>query len=119
MQTRNTITELVKQLSFNKWRFHLGFNHDVPYLQVKFLAPCNVTGRLELQSCRKWMLSYYMCDEEIVSTGLKAVLAAVEHEAREQFKWRGQPIYRPHYSLDALYEISKHDKVDKRKEMQS
>ena len=65
------------------------------------------------------MLSYYMCDEEIISTGLKAVLAAVEHEAREQFKWKGQPIYRPHYSLDALYDISKKNAVDKRKEAQT
>jgi len=114
MQTRNTISRLIDQMSHNDWRFVLGFTDDVPYLQIKFLAPCNVTGRLELQSCRKWMLSYHMCDEEIVSTGLKAVLAAVEHETREQFKWKGQPIYRPHYSLDALYKISKENAVEKR-----
>jgi hypothetical protein len=116
MQTRDTIQKLINQMSFNDWRFHYDFKDDVPYIQIKFLAPRNMTGRMEIQSCRKWMLSYHMCDEEIVSTGLKAVLAAVEHEAREQFKWKGQPIYRPHYNLDALYDISKKNAVEKRKE---
>jgi len=118
MQTKESLEKLVNELSFNDWNILLRYTNDVPYLQVKFLAQDNMNpdGEMQLQNCRKWMLSFHMCDEEILSTGLKAVLAAVEHEAREQFKWKGQPIYRPHYSADALYELSASNAVEKRDE---
>jgi hypothetical protein len=115
MQTRQTLEKLISQTTFNDWNILLRYTDHVPYLQVKFMAPCNKTGKMGLQSCRKWMLSYHMCNEEVVSTAFKAVEAAVLHEMREQFKWKGQPIYRPHYSLDALYEISRRNAVEKRK----
>lgn len=114
MQTKETLEKLINQMSFNDWNLLLRYTNDVPYLQIKFMAPSNMTGKMELQSCRKWMLSYFMCDDEIISTGLKAVLAAVEHEAREQFKWKGQPIYRPHYDPNELYKLSKRNAVQKR-----
>jgi hypothetical protein len=51
---------------------------------------------------RKWMLSPHMTDGEVVQTVLAAVLAWYEHEAREAFKFRGQAIFNPHLSLEAL-----------------
>lgn len=118
MQTKESLQKLVDEMSYNDWMFMLRYNGDVPYLQIRFWAPDNMdpNGKMQLQSCRKWMLSYHMCNEEVLSTGLKATLAAVEHETRELFKWKGQPIYRPHYSIDALYELSKSNAVEKRDE---
>ena len=74
----------------------------------------SMTGVMELQSCRKWILSYHMTDDEIVGTALKATLAAVEHEAREQFKWEGQPIFRPHYNIYELLALSARNATTKR-----
>lgn len=57
-----TLNELEFTFEGRPWRFHLG--HDElaggrrqPWLQVRFDAPCNVTGRLAPQHGRKWRLS--------------------------------------------------------------
>jgi len=118
MQTLESIKRLISAVKFNDWKFNIKENKGVPYLQITFMAKGSFTDdeTLELQKCRKWMLSYYMCEEEVVSTAYKAMLAAVEHEAREQFFWEGQAIYRPHYDIRTLHKISSENKVDKRDE---
>ena len=105
MQTKESLKKLISEVSYSDWEYHLCFKNEIPYLQITFVAPDNMTGEMALQSCRKWMLSYHMCDDEVLTTALKATLGAVEHETREQFKWKGQPIYRPHYDPKELYEL--------------
>ena len=118
MQTLESIKTLIKGIKFNDWDFIVNTTKEVPYVQIKFWAPGSFAGsdKLELQSCRKWILSYHMCDEEIVSTAFKAMLAAIEHEAREQFLWEGQAIYRPHLDIRTLHDISSRNLVDTRDE---
>ena len=120
MQTKESLQKFVDEFEFNDWTFKLGFTNDVPYLQIKFWDRDNMNRNdktLYEQSCRKWQLSYYMTNDEVVSTAWKAVEAAVIHEAREQFKWRGEPIYRPHVDPEALWELSRANRVQKREEM--
>lgn len=69
--------------------------NNLPYLQVR-------SGKF---SGRKWLLSHWMVDSEIVSTCLKAILTFAEHEIREAFRYRGCPVYGPHISVDALAEV--------------
>jgi len=118
MQTLNSINKLIAAVQFGDWKFKVDTNKGVPYVQILFYATSNFSDdeTAVLQSCRKWMLSFYMCDEEIVSTAFKAMLAAVEHEAREQFTWEGQAIYRPHLDIRTLHKISSQNLVDKRDE---
>ena len=116
MQTLETLRKLIAEVSFNDWKFILRKDGSRPYLQIRFDAPCNMTGVMEEQAGRKWLLSYHMTDDEIVATALKATLTAVEHEAREQFKWRKEPIYRPHYSIYELHALSSRGATTKRAE---
>jgi hypothetical protein len=75
------------------------------YLQARFLARCATTGLMEPQFTRKWMLSKHMTTSEIVQTVFKCVLTAVEHEAREQFTYRAQAIFGPHFDIEALVQM--------------
>lgn len=78
------------------------------YLQVVDLtAFCNVTDEPAPWSGRKWFLSPHMTASEIVQTALKAVLTAMEHEIRENFKYRGVTVFDPHLDVDALVEFRK------------
>jgi len=54
---------------------------------------------------RKWNISVHACRNEIVQTALAAFLAFLEHEARESFRWKGEPIFSPHYDVDALHAL--------------
>jgi len=56
---------------------------------------------------RKWRVSKHSTKSEVVQTCLKAVLTAVEHEAREHFVYRGHAIFGPHFDVDALVDLAK------------
>lgn len=90
--------EVMSNVDFGKW----GFIVRPDYLQVAFQDTDNVTGLMSVQKGRKWRLSEHMTKSELVQTALAAVLLAVEHEVREQFTYRGQAIFSPHYDVDDL-----------------
>jgi len=125
MQSLLTFEALIRDISFdvdwfNEWYYMIGVTPcgHTPYLQIKFRSKDNFNPSYEYeQSGRKWMLSYHMTDDEVVSTALLATKQCIEHEIRELFKYKGEPIYRPHYDIQALHELSADNKVCKRKEM--
>lgn len=68
----------------------------------------NMTGEnLDGWSGRWWRLSTHMTNGEIVQTVFKAVMTALEHEAREMFLYKGVPVLDPHYDIDKLVEFRK------------
>lgn len=68
-----------------------------PYIQVHYDGT-GMYGDTEWTG-RKWPLSQFMTETEIVHTAFKAVLAAEEHESRELFLYEGVAICGPHYSV--------------------
>lgn len=63
--------------------------------------------RIEIgrQHGRKWYISRHATASEVIQTVLAALLAAVEHEAREAFLYRGRAIFAPHYHADVLHTV--------------
>lgn len=122
MLNRNDIGLIVHQIEYKDWKFVIGaensFAEQDLYLQIQFYAQDNSEHCKcipELQKCRKWRLSPYMTETEIVRTAWKAVLAAEEHEAGENFKYCSQTPFNPHISIDGLMEASSLP-LDKREE---
>lgn len=75
-------------------------------LQAAFVADDAVEpGTAGVQTTRKWLLSQHMVPSEIVQTALKCVLTAIEHEARENFTYRGERVFGPHFSIDELVRL--------------
>lgn len=79
---------------------------DRVYLQVLYQAPCTKTGEVQTWSGRKWYLSEYMTDDEIIKTAYAAFEAAVKHEVMEGFKVDGIILFNPHVNYTALLEVS-------------
>jgi hypothetical protein len=109
------IEVLIDNIKYRDWDIVLRMDGDRPYVQIQFDAPDSFTGVVERQYCRKWMLSYYMTDSEIVRTVYKALEAAVLHEFQEDFRFMEEPIFRPHYDVFALARLSMSNAVDRRK----
>lgn len=95
---------------------HLGFSRedDRFYIQATFITRCAVTGQSERQCTRKWYISREATKSEVVQTALKCVLTAVEHEARESFKYRCEAVFGPHFDVDALHALCERDALDRR-----
>lgn len=104
--TEQELRQIVSELEFRDWKFSVVEEAWQPFLQVGFSAPCHDTGQIEWQQSRKWRLSYHMTKGEVVQTALLAVLTAVEHETREEFTYRGVPVFQPHVDIDKLLEIA-------------
>jgi hypothetical protein len=107
--------EIVDRIRYKDWFIFVGLDGERCYIQVHFNAIDVDTGKTEKQQSRKWMLSPFMTTTEVVTTAYKAILAAEEHEARENFRYRGQRIYNPHFDVDELAQFSAGAPLDVRK----
>ena len=115
-KTLEDVKKIVRYIRYKNWKFIVGtensFGTEDLFLQIKFTARDTVTGFLEEQSCRKWRLSPFMTETEIVRTAWKAVIAAEEHEAGENFIYCNSTPFNPHTSIGALIHAS--ENIDKR-----
>ena len=107
MLTLNQMNDLlVAAVDYKDWDFVVKRKGDYLYLQIEcHNGICNVTGNKMKWKSRKWQVSPHMTKSELIQTALKAVLAAEEHEARENFLYYGQSIFDPHYNVDKLWEL--------------
>ena len=107
------VREIVAELQFRDWHFQIV--PAPPYgdlLRVTFVAGAD--GR---QNGRKWLISQHATRSEIVQTAFKAVLTALEHETREQFLYRGQAVFGPHFDVDSLAALALARRFDEREPM--
>lgn len=115
-RTRAQFYTWLQSVHYQDWKFAVVNDDGKLYLQIKWIEHCSINGKPAPQSSRKWLLSQYMTKSEFIQTCLKAVLTAVEHEAREHFKYKGEAVYRPHYDVDALHALCVSKALDCRKE---
>lgn len=68
---------------------------------------CTRTGEPMDWVGRKWRLSQWMTDTELVWTAWKAILTALEHEAREMFRFDGVTVADSHVDIHKLVSFMK------------
>lgn len=113
--TIENLNSIVNDIKYKNWTFRTGEMGNGFFLQLKFDMPDLITSNVEEQSGRKWYISKFMTKSEIVQTAFKACLTAEEHECREQFKYKQEQIFCPHFSVDELAEFASNSSRDKRK----
>jgi hypothetical protein len=86
----------------------------VPYIQVRAYVENADTGRSGWSTGRKYGVSDYATDSEIVQTAFLACLQWETHECHEFFKYKGHKIFNPHYSAEGLVKIAKEVPLDTR-----
>lgn len=77
-----------------------------PFIQIIYNAVCSKTGNIENWNGRKWYLSGYMTDDEIIKTIYAAFKSSIEHEIMEGFKVDGKILFNPHVNFEELLKIS-------------
>ena len=113
-KTNFEIQLLLENIAYKDWDIVFREEGARPYLQIQFMAPDSFTGVVERQYCRKWMLSRFMTDSEIVRTAYKAIESTVLHELQEDFRFMDEPVYRPHFDIYEFVKLSRQNKIDKR-----
>lgn len=101
------LSGVLEDIKFPEYEFVM--EHDPEnrrwHLYARYLEPDTITKVVEWQKTRKWVISQHMTRSEFAQTAFKCVLTSMEHRVREHFKYRGQPVYMPHYDVDALHEL--------------
>lgn len=110
MQRRRTFEEvkdIVNQIAFKDRLFRLieKKKDDVFLLQMQYIEADVKTGKLTKQNTRKWHITPWMTESEIVQTCLKCVLTSQEHIGREHFKYKGYKLYGPHMDVQDLIHV--------------
>ncbi len=72
------------------------------WLQCTLSAPDYTAAGVDEWRGRKWRVSLHSTHREVVGTAFAALLMALEHEARESFRWNGSAVFGPHIPLEAL-----------------
>lgn len=107
MKTLREVQAIVGDCEYADWDLQVKLSPEGRmYLQCRMVLSCSITSVEQEWGGRKWLLSPHMMKSEIIQTALKAILTAVEHEAREAFLYRGRAIFGPHFDVDQLWEIS-------------
>jgi hypothetical protein len=107
IETLSDLCHILFDVRFHDWMFHAGVMGDGYFVQVRFLASDHQTHEPgQRQHGRKWYVSKHATCGEVVQTCLKAVLAAHEHEAREQFTYKGAALFQPHPDVDQLVALA-------------
>jgi len=107
-KTRKEIEEIINKITYKQgWEIRLiDKAPDTFLVQVRFMAPdtFNPSGPAELQACRKWFVSVYSTESEIIRTVYLAICQAEQHEIDETFKFNGARVFNPHIDLVKLSE---------------
>ncbi len=114
--TREEIQNILKDVSFQDRQFLLldkgdGFLIQMSYMEADVDHPAD--GPVE-QKTRKWYVSPYMSETEIVETCWAAVQRSQLHIAGEHFRYRNKQVYSPHFEVNARMYLCDHNCFDGR-----
>lgn len=112
----NLVANVLTQLHYPGLTFEATYEGNHWHIRVACLkGVCNETGKEWSWHGRWWRISNFTTKQEVVGTAFKALITALEHEARENFLYRGQPIYDGHLDVDYLADcMTMEDPLDRR-----
>lgn len=96
------VTEAIEQVKFSNYNFCTEETMGGFHLWISAMEKCTFSGELSLQEGRKWFISTRCTPSDVVRTAFKAVSTWAEHEAREEFKYKGVRVFSPHLDLNNL-----------------
>lgn len=76
------------------------------YIQIVYTCKDVRTDKEKEWRGRKWYLSEYMTDDEIIKTCYTAYEACIKHEIMETFKVDDIILFNPHVNYEELLKIS-------------
>jgi len=104
MQPKKTFADvynIVMSVQFMDREIRLGNMGNGFFLQVQYMEADVETGVVEKQQARKWYISPYSTESEIVETAFKACRTSMDHVLKEHFLYKGRRIYSPHFDVNA------------------
>jgi hypothetical protein len=101
------VKELIRNVVFPDYTFKVTESHGGVHLHAEYMDADIYTRQWEMQTTRRWKLTPYMTDSEIVQTMFKCCMTSYEHRCREAFQYKGARVYGPHFDVEDLVKLCK------------
>lgn len=100
--TRDGIEKILSRIQFQDRKFLLLEKGDGFLIQMSYMEPdVDVPGSPPVeQKTRKWYVSPFMSESEIVETCWAAVCRSQLHIASEYFQYKGRRVYSQHFDVN-------------------
>ena len=106
-KTYEDVQTIINRISYPDGWFVLLPKGDGFLLQMHYVEDDVMTDDTDqIQSTRKWYISSWATESEIVQTALKCVITSMEHRAREHFTYKGLRIFHPHHDIQDLCDLA-------------
>ncbi len=96
------LESLLAQTTWRSRRFRASALGEGFLVWIEDREPDASSGTQQCWKGRSWFVHRSEAPSQVVQTLLKAALTWEEHEAREHFRFAGEPIFEPHLPLEAL-----------------
>lgn len=120
-KTRQEILRIIDQIKFLDRSFRFLEKGDGYLIQMRYME-CDVEHPEkgpQVQSTRKWYVSPFMTESEIVETVWACVQRSQLHVASEHFTYRGERIYSQHFHVGARLNACAEDWTDVRQPIEN
>jgi len=113
-KTYDEVLAIVAEVQFMDRRITVSVVGEGYHLQVQYMEEDIDTWKVELQKARKWYVSPYSTETEIVETAFKACRTSMDHVLKEHFLYKGRRVYSPHFAIQARIDMCDARKFDGR-----
>lgn len=114
--SREDVTTIISNVTFMDRKFILHNKGDGFLVQMEYMEEDvdNPDAGLCVQKTRKWYISPFMTESEIVETCWAMVCRSALHIAGEHFEYKGARVYSPHFDINARIELANQKAFDSR-----
>ncbi len=113
-KSKQEIQDILNQIEFMDRKIVLLEKGDGFLLQIQYYEADINTGKIELQKARKWYISPFSTETEIVETAFAACRRSMDHVLKEHFLYKGHRVYSPHFDINARIKICQDEQFDGR-----
>ena len=113
-KTIEEVKAIVEGVQFMDRTFRVLPKGDGYLLQLQYMEADIHTGKEELQSSRKWYISPYATESEIVETAFACVQRSMLHVIGEHFLYKGRRVYSPHFLIEERLNLCDQNNFDSR-----
>ena len=113
-KTKAEVQAPIDNIEFMDRTIRLGDKGTGWFIQVQYMEEDIETGKMELQKARKWLISPFMTDTEVVETVFKACRTSMDHVLKEHFLYKGRRVYSPHFDIEARVSMCDQRRFDGR-----
>ncbi len=104
--------DILSQIQFLDRKFTVQQKGDGFLLQLSYIEKDIYTDKPSVQKSRKWYLTAFATESEIVDTAYAACVRSMRHVTKEHFLYQNRRVFSPHFDIKARIDLCDNHRFD-------